>query len=248
VNEYEEGEEVAVETLDAPAAWDGAMDSLLTQPWVPEDARPHLEKHLTEHRDATTRRDFLDRVYASDDKTATLSQELATTRAELTSLKEALGKTEKERDEYKGKATTYETERSKAEEDKEFARLLETYPDLFTEDGDDEAKWHGAWREFYKLVEAGYSEDKAAKMARTMLPERPAAEPAAQAAPGAQPAAPAPPPTERKVTVPPSVAGASRSSASPSTTVNAAEANETFDQRVARMEAEEKAKQKLGVR
>jgi hypothetical protein len=229
----EEGDEVAVE--ETPAAWDGSVDTLLTQPWVPEDARPHLEKHLASHREATSRRDFLDQVFAADDRTAELTQQLDTTRAELTSLKEALGKTEQERDGYRERE-------NEAAAGKEIERLKAAYPDIFTEkDEADDTTWHRAWEQFYKLLEAGYPEDKAVKMARAYLPE----DAASVLALAATPAAP-PPPAERTVVVPKSVAAASRSSSSPSVTVNAAEASEDLEARMTRLEREER--QRLGQR
>lgn len=241
----EEGEEV-VETPEtetpaeeAPPAWDGSVDTLLTQPWVPEDARPHLEKHLTSHREALTRRDFLDRVFAEDDRTAALTKELETTKGELASLKEALGQATE-------KVSTYEAKEQDAAADREVQRLRAAYPDIFIEaDEADETKWHRAWEQFYKLTEAGYTEEQAAKMARALLPP---GEGAAAPAPGAGGGAPAPvvtpvAPAKREVAVPKSVQAASRSSNNPSVMVNSAEANENLEARIRRMEQEERARQ-----
>lgn len=236
----EEGEEVvetpAEETTaeEAPPAWDGSVDTLLTQPWVPEDARPHLEKHLTSHRDALTRRDFLDRVFAEDDRTAALTKELETERAERASLKAALDKATEE-------VTSYRTKEQDAAADREVQRLRAAYPDIFIEpDEADESKWHRAWEHFYKLTEQGYTEQQAAKMARAFLPEGAVAP--AQGAGGDAPVVTPATPAKREVTVPPSVAAAGRSSNNPSVTVNSAEANENFEQRTLRMEREERAR------
>lgn len=248
--EFEEGgDDAPVEQSEAPAAveapapWDGSMDSLLTQPWVPEDARPHLERHLSAHRDAVVRRDFLNDVFAADDQTAALAKDLETTRAELASLREAMGKTEKERDDYRGKMTAYEEERDAAAREQQIIGWREKYPDIFTEkDETNESSWHRAWEQFYNLLAAGYPEDKAAKMARAYLPDdAPAPAAPAAAAPSPTPAAPA----RREVAVPKGVAAASKGSASPAVTVNAAEANEGFEARVARMVREEEARLRM---
>jgi hypothetical protein len=223
----EVGEEVAEQQDAAPESWDGAIDTLLTQPWVPEDARPHLEKHLAAHQDVSRRRDFFEQVFAADDRTAELTKRLETTNSELASLKEAFGQATE-------KVSSYETREAEVDGDRQLADWRGKYPDIFTEkDESDDTTWHRAWEHFYKLIDAGYPEERAAQMARVYLPDTSVA---------STPAAPAPP-RERVVEVPAAVRAASRGSASPSVTVNSAEANENLESRILRMEREERARQ-----
>lgn len=223
----EVGDEVAEQQDAAPESWDGGLDTLLTQPWVPEDARPHLEKHLATHQEVSRRRDFFEQVFAADDRTAELTKQLETTNSELASLREAFGQATE-------KVSSYETREAETAVDRQLADWRTKYPDIFTEkDEANDATWHRAWEQFYKLIDAGYPEEKAAQMARVYLPETSDA---------STPAAPAPP-RERVVEVPKSVAAAGRSSSSPSVTVNAAEANENLESRILRMEREERARQ-----
>ena len=219
---------------DAPAEadWDGSLDSLVAQPWIPESARQHLERHLDDYATTRTRADFLHRMFEADDRTAELTKELE-------SLRQAMSAATKERDDWRSKAADYETRVTEVEDDREFERLKAAYPDIYDDCRPDEKNkdaYTGAWPMMLDLMVRGYDEETAAKMARTFLP---ASAPSTTSAP----AAPAPSaPTPRQVEVPKSVAAASRGGNNPSSTVNAAEANESFEQRVRRMmrEAQER--------
>lgn len=208
----------------AAASWDGSLDSLVTQPWVPEDAREHLNKHIEDYTLTRTRADFLHRMFDADDRTAELAKELET-------LRQAMGTASKERDDWKSKATNYESRITEVEDDREFDRLKSAYPDIYDDcrpDGKTPDAFTGAWPMMLDLMVRGYDEETAAKMARTFLPaSAPAPEPTQAAAPAQ--------PTRQ---LPPSIRAASRGGNNPSATVNASEANETFDQRVRRMMSE----------
>jgi hypothetical protein len=217
----------SAEPADSSSAaqdWDGSLESLVNQPWVPETARSHLERHLDDYTTTRTRADFLHRLFEADDRTADMARELDT-------LRQAMSAAEKERDEWRGKASTYEEQFREVEEDREYDRLKNAYPDIFEDCHADEKnpeEFKGAWPMFLDLTVRGYDEETAAKLARAMLPATaPMAGASAESAP-----------TKRDVAIPPSVKAASRGGNNPSSTVNAAEANETFDQRVKRMMAE----------
>lgn len=204
--------------------WDGSIESLVSQPWVPEAAREHLSRHLDDYTSTRTRADFLHRLFEADDRTADMARELET-------LRQAMSAAEKERDEWRGKASTYEEQFREVEEDREYDRLKNAYPDIFDDCQQDEQNpenFKGAWPMFLDLTVRGYDEETAAKLARAMLP---APAPTAGAAVESTPA-------KRDVAIPPSVKAASRGGNNPSSTVNAAEANESFDQRVKRLMAE----------
>lgn len=214
---------------DTPTAtdWDGNIESLVSQPWVPDSAREHLTKHLDEYSTTRTRADFLHRMFEADDRTAELAKELE-------SLRQAMDSASKERDEWKGKASQYETRIMEVEDDREFERLKSAYPDIYDDCRPDEKNpdnYTGAWPMFLDLAVRGYDEETAAKLARALLPTQTSAPTTAMAT--AVPAA-----TRREVQLPPSVLAASKGGNNPSSTVNAAEANESFDQRVRRMMAE----------
>lgn len=213
------------ESSSAASEWDGSLESLVNQPWVPETARSHLEKHLDDYTTTRTRADFLHRLFEADDRTADMARELET-------LRKAMSAAEKERDEWRGKASTYEEQFREVEEDREYDRLKNAYPDIFEDCQQDENNpddFKGAWPMFLDLTVRGYDEETAAKLARAMLP-------AAAAPTAVAPVESAP--TKRQVELPPSIKAASRGGNNPSSTINAAEANETFDQRVKRMMAE----------
>lgn len=222
-------ESPASEPAEAPAAeWDGSIDSLVSQPWVPESARQHLERHLDDYSTTRTRADFLHRMFEADDRTAELAKE-------LDSLRQAMEAASKERDEWRGKASEYETRILEVEDDREFDRLKNAYPDIYDDCRPDEKNpdnYTGAWPMFLDLAVRGYDEETAAKLARALLP-------AQTIAPATAPStATASSTTKREVQLPPSVRAASKGGNNPSSTVNAAEANESFDQRVRRMMAE----------
>lgn len=210
----------------AAASWDGSIDSLVTQPWVPEEAREHLNKHIEDYTLTRTRADFLHRMFDADDRTAELAKELET-------LRQAMSTASKERDDWKSKATSYESRITEVEDDREFDRLKSAYPDIYDDCRPDDKNpdaFTGAWPMMLDLMVRGYDEETAAKMARTFLP-------ASASAPAPEPA-PAAAPSQPTKQLPPSIRAASRGGNNPSATVNAAEANETFDQRVRRMMAE----------
>lgn len=210
----------------AAASWDGSIDSLVTQPWVPEEAREHLNKHIEDYTLTRTRADFLHRMFDADDRTAELAKELET-------LRQAMSTASKERDDWKSKATSYESRIAEVEDDREFDRLKSAYPDIYDDCRPDDKNpdaFTGAWPMMLDLMVRGYDEETAAKMARTFLP-------ASASAPAPEPA-PAAAPQQPTKQLPPSIRAASRGGNNPSATVNAAEANETFDQRVRRMMAE----------
>lgn len=201
--------------------WDGNVDSLLTQPWIPENAREHLSRHLDEYTMTRTRADFLHRMFEADDRTAEMTRELE-------SLRQAMNGLNKERDEWRGRASEYESKIMEAEDDREFERLKGSYPDIFDDckpDEKDSEKYVGAWPMFLDLMVRGYDEDTAVRLARSLLPNQ-----QIQAASTA--------PQKREVQVPPAIAAASKGGNNPSSTVNAAEANESFEQRVRRLQSE----------
>jgi len=215
----------------APPEWDGDINSLASQPWVPEGARQHLSRHLEDFTLTRTRADFLARMFEADDANAEVSKE-------VDSLRKALGDLTQERDGLRGELDTYRQQVTEIEEDREYDRLKSAYPDIFDDCRADEKNpeaFTGAWPMMLDLMVRGYDEETAARLARSLLP---AAAPAASVA-----AAPAPAQSERRtVQVPPSVAAASRGGNNPSSTVNAAEANENFEQRTRRLMAEAQAR------
>lgn len=213
--------------VEAPPEWDGDINSLVSQPWVPESARAHLSRHLEEVESARTRADFLTRMFDADDANAEVSKELE-------SLRKSLGDLTQERDGLRGELDTYRQQVMEIEEDREYDRLKAAYPDIFDDCRTDEKNpdaYTGAWPMLLDLMVRGYDEDTAARLARSLLP----AAPAAPAAPQAQS-------ERRQVQVPPSVAAASRGGSNPSSTVNAAEANENFEQRTRRLMDEARAR------
>lgn len=214
---------------EAPATdWDGELESLVKQPWVPDSARQHLERHLDDYATTRTRADFLHRMFEADDRTAELTKELE-------SLRQAMDSASRERDEWKGKASQYETRMTEVEDDREFERLKAAYPDIYEDCRPDEKNpdsYAGAWPMFLDLAVRGYDEETAAKLARALLPATSANQAPAVAS------TPAPTSTKREVQLPPSVLAASKGGNNPSSTVNASEANENFEQRVRRMMAE----------
>ena len=218
--EVDEGADAPVEetTHADPAedsAWDGKWETLLTQKWVPEAARPHLEALHKDFSERSTQMEFLQKFFDADDSTAAALREVE-------SLKTALGKAEgvqKEFDEYRGKV---EEERTTAV----FQRLRATYADIFDEKHtkqDEKGEWQGPWRHFYTLLDSGADEETAAKMVRATLPQEG-------------------PPKTREVKIPPAIAAANLSAHTPSATVNSKEANENFEQRAERMEREAAAR------
>ena len=214
--------------VEASPSWDGSLDSLVGQPWVPEDAREHLTRHLDDYTSTRTRADFLSRMFEADDRTAELSKE-------LDSLRQAMDAASKERDEWKGRATEYETRFAEVEDDREFERLKAAHPDIYAdchEDANNPEGFTGAWPMMLDLMVRGYDEATAAKLARAMI-----ATGAGSSAAPAQVEAFVPEQSQQKV-LPPSIRAASRGGNNPSSTVNAAEANESFDQRVRRLMAE----------
>lgn len=213
--------------VEAPPEWDGNITSLVEQPWLPESARAHITRHLEEVEAARTRADFLTRLFDADDANAEVSKEMET-------LRKALGDLTQERDGLRGELDTYRQQVMEIEEDQEYNRLKSAYPDIFDDCRPDEKNpdaYTGAWPMLLDLMVRGYDEDTAARLARSLIP---AAAPAAPAAPAQ--------PERRQVQVPPSVAAASRGGNNPSSTVNAAEANENFEQRTRRLMEEARAR------
>lgn len=210
---------------EVASEWDGNFETLITQSWVPESARDHLSRHLEDYTMTRARADFLNRMFEADDQTAAMSKELE-------SLRKAMDAAARERDEWRGRATEYETKVMEVEEEKEFSRLQSAYPDIFDDcrpDEKDPEKFVGAWPLFLDLTVKGYDEQTAAKLARAILPAQPSA-------------APQNTQQKREVSVPPAIAAASRGGNNPSSTVNAAEANESFEQRVRRMQEEARSR------
>lgn len=229
-----DGAEVQTDTApdaapaEASPSWDGSLDSLANQPWVPEDAREHLTRHLDDYASTRTRADFLSRMFEADDRASEIYKELE-------SLRQAMDAASKERDEWKGRATEYETRFAEVEDDREFERLKAAHPDIYAdchEDANNPEGFTGAWPMLLDLMVRGYDEATAAKLARAMI----SAETNAPSS-STQVEAPVPASPPQK-TLPPSVRAASRGGNNPSATVNAAEANESFDQRVRRLMAE----------
>lgn len=210
----------------APPEWDGDIQSLSQQPWVPEGARQHLERHLEDFTLTRTRADFLARMFEADDANAEVSKEVE-------SLRKALGDLTSERDGLRGELDTYRQQVTEIEEDREYNRLKGAYPDIFDDCKVDEKNpdaYTGAWPMLLDLMVRGYDEDTAVRLARSLIPSQ-------------QTSTPAPVATERRsVQVPPSVAAASRGGSNPSSTVNAAEANENFEQRTRRLMEEARAR------
>jgi chromosome segregation ATPase len=238
VEEVDGGEGVDLAPAGDVAAWDGSLDTLDAQPWVPEEARSHIARHREEYTTTKSRTDFLDRMFAADDRTAELTKVLSEREGELASLKKALEDTGKDRDALRGRITGYESEREEAQREQQFTHLKTNYADIYAdchEDPKDSENFTGAWPTFIDLLVKGYSEDMAAKLARGML-AAPAQAGAGEAAPGAFA------PRTRQVVVPPSVAAASRTTNSPTNVVNAAEASEDFDKRARRLENEARAR------
>ena len=221
-----ESTEVSEPTADsAPAPdWDGSLDSLVSQAWVPDSAREHLSRHLEDYESTRTRADFLHRLFEADDRTAEMAKELDT-------LRQAMSAREQELNDWRTRASTYEEQIREVEEDREYDRLKSEYPDIFEDcraDEKDPENFTGAWPMFLDLTVRGYDEATAAKLARALLP----------ATSTTTPSAPAVAEQRREVALPPSIKAASRGGNNPSSTINAAEANESFDQRVRRMMAE----------
>lgn len=212
----------AASSQEVASEWDGNVESLLNQPWIPESAKTYLSQHLEDYTMTRTRADFLHRMFEADDRTAEMSRE-------LDSLRKAMDGLNKERDEWRGRATEYESKVTEVEEEKEFSRLQSAYPDIFDDcrpDEKDPEKFVGAWPLFLDLTVKGYDENTAAKLARAILPS----------------AVPQNTQQKREVSVPPSIAAASRGGNNPSSTVNASEANESFEQRVRRMQEEARSR------
>jgi chromosome segregation ATPase len=215
----------ASSSQEVASEWDGNVESLLDQPWVPESAKTYLSQHLDDYTMTRTRADFLNRMFEADDRTSEMTRELS-------SLRQAMDAAAKERDEWRGRATEYETKVMEVEEEKEFSRLQSTYPDIFDDCKSDEKtpdKFVGAWPTFLDLLVKGYDEDTAARLSRALISNQSA--PTATATQG-----------RREVQLPPSVAAASKGGNNPSSTVNAAEANESFEQRVRRMQEEARSR------
>lgn len=221
-----ESTETSEPTADSTPApdWDGSLDSLVSQAWVPDSAREHLSRHLEDYESTRTRADFLHRLFEADDRTAEMAKELDT-------LRQAMSAREQELNDWRTRASTYEEQIREVEEDREYDRLKSQYPDIFEDCHPDEQNpenFKGAWPMFLDLTVRGYDEETAAKLARALLP----------ATSATTPSAPAVAEQRREVALPPSIKAASRGGNNPSSTINAAEANESFDQRVRRMMAE----------
>jgi chromosome segregation ATPase len=222
--------ETPVEPVEAPIEWDGDIRSLTDQPWLPASARNHIERHLEDFSTMQTRADFLTRMFDADDANAEVSKELE-------SLRSALGDITRERDSLRGEADTYRQQVMEVEEDREYDRLKSAYPDIFDDCRVDEknpSAFEGAWPMLLDLMVRGYDEATAARLARSMIPstqvsiQTPA--PVAEAA------------SRRQVQIPASVAAASRGGNNPSSTINASEANENFEQRARRLMDEARAR------
>jgi hypothetical protein len=247
--ENEEGTEGdVVETpVDAGAGaegaapeWDGDFEKLDKQPWwasVPEAARPHILKAHEERTSATARAGYLDRIFGADDAVTALRGEIADKEKVISGLKESLGKAEGTAKEHETRARGLEERIADQETEQSFKTMQAKYPDIFadvvlTEDKKGVDPTKGAYPRFVRLLSSGMSEEDAATAARAFI-----AKPAE--------AAPARPAT-RTVEVPKSVSAATPGGNTPRATVSGKEANETFDDRAARMmrEAEADARRK----
>jgi chromosome segregation ATPase len=221
--------ETPVEPVEAPLEWDGNIASLVEQPWLPTGARNHIERHLEDFSAMQTRADFLTRMFDADDANAEVSKEMET-------LRKALGDLTQERDGLRGEIDTYRQQVTEIEEDQEYNRLKSAYPDIFDDCRADEKNanaFEGAWPMMLDLMVRGYDEATAARLARSMLPSTPVS---------VQTSAPVTEVSRRQVQIPASVAAASRGGNNPSSTVNASEANENFEQRARRLADEARAR------
>lgn len=187
---------LVVETPVDPAP---AAEGWAAEPWwekIPEDVRPTLAEREKQYKEAMGDDAFYKASLAND-------AELLTLREKLADLEKTLGTKDEELRGYQTQAQERDLE---ARVDARARDLEARYPDVYADfqwDGTGEAT--GAFVEFQALLDKGLPEEKAAKMARALLPEKPAQvqEQAPQVVATAPVVAPAPPP---KPVVPPSVA------------------------------------------
>lgn len=209
---------------DAAPEWDGtdwSAGTLAQQGWwsqVPESARKHITSAHEERTIAKERGDYLDRLFTADDDS--VRRDLVAAQNEAKSLKEAL--------------SGIEARAAEEEEDREYDRLAAKYADIWADihpDEKGELQQKGAYVKFVKLLQSGFDEDEAAAMARTAM------------VPKATPTAPATQAKTREVTIPKSIANASKGGNNPSATMNAKEAGEDLAQRAARLKKQYEAEE-----
>lgn len=238
--------DTTVEAASASAPeWDGDWSKVSDQAWyksLPDSARTHLDKRLSEYEEKANRADFLDRMFKADDSAAALLSDLDHHKAQLASLQKALDSEKAERTKASEGLTSAQQRLAEIEADRAYDAMAAKYPDIFADvyykdDAKTDLEEKGAYMTFLNLLQRGLSEDQAAKYARLELP--------AQVAGPTKPTAPARP-AERAVEVPKGVRAATIPGNSASTTIPSIKADEDIDKAIAA--AREKARLEDGAR